>query len=377
LTKEINNIGILGGGQLGRMLIQAAIDFNVEISVLDPDPNAPCRAIAHHFVQGDFKDFHTVLDFGRNCELLTIEIENVNTKALKQLVLEGIPVWPQPEVIELIQDKRLQKQFYKDHNIPTADFVLVEDKQDAISHTELLPAFFKLGKAGYDGRGVQKLTSKKDFEELLPGPGLLERLVEFEKEISVIVARNLRGEITSFPAVELVFNPDHHLVEFLYSPARITTEQELRAQQLARQIIDQTEMVGLLAVEMFVDESGKVLINEIAPRPHNSGHHTIEGNITSQYEQLLRAILNWPLGSTDPNGRSAMVNLLGAPGHQGPVRYQGLYKVLTMKGVHIHLYGKKITKPFRKMGHVTITEIQGEDLEEKAHFVKDTLKIIS
>jgi 5-(carboxyamino)imidazole ribonucleotide synthase len=241
----------------------------------------------------------------------------------------------------------------------------------------MLPGFFKLGKSGYDGRGVQKLLSEADFTNLLDGPGVLEKLVDFEKEISVIVARNHKGEISTYPTVELVFNPEHHLVEFLYAPARIAEHLEKQAQQLAQKVISELDMVGLLAVEMFIDKSGRVLVNEIAPRPHNSGHQTIEGNITSQYEQLLRAILNWPLGSTTLNGATAMVNLLGAPEYEGPAQYVGMDSVLGMEGAHVHLYGKEITKPFRKMGHVTITSSDASGLEEKARVVKKQLKIIS
>lgn len=377
MTDQLTNIGILGGGQLGRMLIQSAIDFNLEISILDPDPCAPCSLIAHSFVHGEFTDYQTVLDFGRNCQLVTIEIENVNTEALKQLVLEGTRVWPQPEIIELIQDKCLQKKFFQDHNIPTAEFVLVEDSKEALGYEHMLPAFFKLGKSGYDGRGVQKLLERDDFDDLLKGPGLLEKLVDFEKEISVIVARNQDGAISTFPTVELVFNPQYHLVEYLFAPARITIQQEQEAQELARKIIRELNMVGLLAVEMFVEKSGSIVVNEIAPRPHNSGHHTIEGNQTSQYQQLWRAVLNWPLGSTASYGPAAMVNLLGEPGFEGPAVYDGLSEILAMDGVHIHLYGKKITKPFRKMGHVTLIETEGQSLEEKARIIKNHLKIIS
>ena len=377
LTDHINHIGVLGGGQLGRMLIQSAIDFNLEISILDPDQNAPCRSIAHKFVHGDFKDYQTVLEFGRSCQLVTIEIENVNTEALKQLVSEGVIVYPQPEVIELIQDKRVQKQFYQKQQLPTAEFRLVNDREEALTHADMLPAFFKLGKAGYDGRGVQRVTNGDELQNLMDGPGLLERLVDYQKEISVIVARNEQGQMATFPTVELVFNPHHHLVEFLFSPAKITREQETQAQKLACTVIEKLNMVGLLAVEMFLDNSGEILINEIAPRPHNSGHQTIEGNVTSQYEQLLRAILNWPLGNTNTRNSSAMVNLLGSPGHQGPAVYQGLKEVLQLEGTHVHLYGKEITKPFRKMGHVTISEPDHEKLIQKAQFVKDNLKVIT
>lgn len=362
---------------MGRMLIQSAIDFNLEISVLDPTKTAPCSAIAHRFVHGDFKDYQTVLEFGRECQVITIEIENVNTEALAQLEQEGKVVWPQPEVIKLIQDKRLQKQFYSNHDLPTAQYVLVNDQQEASAHQELLPAFFKLGKAGYDGRGVQKISSAADLADLLPGPGLLEKKVDFEKEISVIVARNQRGEVAVYPTVELVFNPQYHLVEYLFSPARITAAQEKRARELARKVICELNMVGLLAVEMFLNQSGEILINEVAPRPHNSGHQTIEGNITSQYEQLWRSILNWPLGSTAIKTPTAMVNLLGEPGFQGPAVYQGLNEVLAIEGVHIHLYGKKMTKPYRKMGHVTISDHNQQSLENKIRLVRNQLKVIS
>ncbi len=378
---EFNNrfthIGILGGGQLGRMLLQAALDLNLELSILDPDPDAPCQAIAHKFVQGRLTDYQTVLDFGRNCQLVTVEIENVNVLALYQLVKEGIPVYPQPEVIELIQDKRLQKDFYAKNNIPTADFIVVDDLPQMPNVRTWLPAFFKLGKAGYDGRGVHRVTEIADIAEAPKGPGLLEKLVDFQKEISVIVARNANGQIALFPTVELVFHPQHNLVEYLFAPADINEQQNTQAQKLAQQLIESLDMIGLLAVEMFVDADGSVLVNEIAPRPHNSGHHTIEANQTSQYEQHLRAILNLPLGDTSSYTAAAMVNLLGEPGHQGPARYEGLSKALEVAGVHIHFYGKKITKPFRKMGHVTITDANPDSLKEKAEFIKANLKIVS
>lgn len=377
LKDRPTHIGILGGGQLGRMLIQSALNFNLEISVLDPDPEAPCKHIAHRFVVGNLTDYQTVLEFGKSCQLVTIEIENVNTDALKKLVQAGIPVFPQPEAIELIQDKRTQKVFYKKHDIPTADFILVDHAEDLKRQQDMLPAFFKLGKAGYDGRGVHRIGGSADIDEAPQGAGLLERLVDFQKEIAVIVARNAQGEISSFPTVELVFHPRQNLVEYLFAPANLDPLLNERAQALARNVIQKLDMVGILAVEMFLERNGQILVNEIAPRPHNSGHHTIEANQTSQYEQHLRAILNLPLGNTDSYAAACMINLLGSPGHQGPARYRGLEKIMALPGAHVHLYGKKITKPFRKMGHVTITGTDMESLKEKAKIVKDNLMIIS
>ena len=369
-------LGILGGGQLGRMLIQSGLDLNIHFSVLDPDVHAPCQSLAE-FTTGRLTDYDTVLRFGERCDLITIEIENVNTAALTELVARGKMVFPQPEIIELIQDKRTQKQFYQRHHIPTADFVLTENRSDVIANKSLLPAVNKLGREGYDGRGVQVLRTENDLDASFDAPGLLERLIDFEKEISVIVARNAQGEISSYPAVEMVFHPDANLVEFLFSPAQIKETIAKKADSIARKIIHELKMVGLLAVEMFVTRDGVVLVNEIAPRPHNSGHQTIEGNVTSQYEQHLRAILHLPLGDTSIIQPSAMVNLLGAEAFSGLARYQGLEKVLEVPGVHVHLYGKKLTRPFRKMGHVTILDADVESLKKKAKFVKDNLTVVA
>lgn len=369
-------VGVLGGGQLGRMLIQSAIDFNLHLSVLDPDEEAPCSKISD-FTQGKLTDYETVINFGKSLDVITIEIENVNVAALKELVKQGKKVFPQPEVIELIQDKRTQKEFYRQHHFPTAAFLLTENKEDVKKNCAFLPAVNKLGKEGYDGRGVQILRTEQDLEKAFDKPSLLEQLIDFEKEISVIVARNEAGEVVSYPAVEMVFHPEANLVEYLFSPAEISDSIAKKAEQLARGIIEKLNMVGLLAVEMFVTKEGEVLVNEIAPRPHNSGHQTIEANITSQYEQQVRAILNWPLGNTDTVMPSAMVNLLGENGYSGEAKYQGMTEVLAQKGVHVHLYGKKTTKPFRKMGHVTIVGKDMESIKKKANFVKQTLKVIA
>ena len=369
-------LGILGGGQLGRMLIQSGIDFNIPFSVLDPDAHAPCSSLAD-FHHGKLTDYNTVIDFGTSCDIITIEIENVNTSALAELARRGKKVYPQPEVIELIQDKRSQKIFYRDYGIPTADFVLVENRSDVERHVKFLPAVNKLGREGYDGRGVQVIRSASEVSMAFDAPGLLESLIDFDREISVIVARNEHGEIKAFPAVEMAFHPEKNLVEFLFSPATISSSVASEAEQLASRIVRELNLVGLLAVEMFVTKDGQVLVNEIAPRPHNSGHQTIEANATSQYEQHLRAILGLPLGVPDLLIPSAMVNLLGEPEHTGLARYEGFEDVMAMPGVHVHLYGKRFTKPFRKMGHVTIVDEDITRLKAKANYVKENLKVVT
>jgi len=369
-------LGILGGGQLGRMLIQSGVDFNLPFAVLDPDSHAPCSTLVE-FHHGKLTDFDAVMKFGETCDIITIEIENVNTAALKELARRGKRVYPQPEVIELIQDKRTQKRFYQAHGIPTADFILTGNANDVRKNLDFLPAVNKLGREGYDGRGVQILRAEKDLDKAFDAPGLLEKLIDFEKEIAVIVARNPGGEIKTFPPVEMVFHPVQNLVEYLFAPAAIASSVVQEADTLAQKIIRELNMVGILAVEMFVTRDGKVLVNEIAPRPHNSGHQTIEANTTSQYEQHLRAILDLPLGDTAAVKPSAMVNLLGEPEHSGPARYVGFGEVLKIPGVHVHLYGKRLTKPFRKMGHVTIVDEDVERLKKNANFVKQTLKVIT
>lgn len=370
-------LGILGGGQLGKMLIQAAADWNILTKVLDPDPDAPCRALASEFVCGPLTDYDTVMAFGQGLDALTIEIENVNTEAMQALANAGVRVSPPPALVRLIQDKRDQKQFYQAHGIPTADFVLTADRAGAAGHADFLPAMHKLGKAGYDGRGVQKIASVADLPKAFDAPGLLEKLVDFEKEISVIVARNADGETRTFPVVELVFNPELNLVDYLFAPADIPAEVAREAYRVAELVVDKMDFVGLLAVEMFLTKTGRVLVNEVAPRPHNSGHHTIEANVTSQYQQLLRAVLNLPLGATTTLAPAAMVNLLGEPGHTGPAVYAGLERVLALEGAYIHLYGKAQTKPGRKMGHVTLVDQNVARLMGKVAFVKENLRVLS
>lgn len=359
---------------MGRMLIQSGIDLNLTFKVLDPDPHAPCSQLAD-FTCGKLTDYQTVMNFGQSCDLITIEIENVNTKALADLARAGKKVFPQPEIIELIQDKRKQKDFFVANQIPTAEFVLVENRNDIISNQHLLPAVNKLAREGYDGRGVQMLRNQNDLAKAFDAPGLLEKLIDFDKEISVIVSRNEKGQVSSYPPVEMVFHPEANLVEYLFSPAQIDQAVASKAEEIARTVIEKLNLVGLLAVEMFVTKDKEVLVNEIAPRPHNSGHQTIEGNVTSQYEQHLRAILNLAPGDTSVIRPSAMVNLLGEEGFAGLARYEGLEEILKLEGAHVHLYGKKLTKPFRKMGHVTVVDQDLGSLKKKANFVKQTLKV--
>ncbi|TDB62381.1 5-(carboxyamino)imidazole ribonucleotide synthase [Arundinibacter roseus] len=372
-----SRIGILGGGQLGLMLLQAAVDWNLDIHVLDPDAEAPCRFIAPHFQQGSLQDFDTVYAFGKDLDIITIEIEKVNVDALEALEKLGKRVFPQPSVIRKIQDKRIQKQFFRDHFLPTADFILTETKADVALHLDFLPAFHKLGRDGYDGRGVQRISSGADLEKAFDAPGLLETAVPFEKEIAVIVGRNARGEMKTFPVVEMVFHPEHNLVDYLFAPALLDETVRLEAESIALRTAEAFGIVGVLAVEMFVRPGGEVLINEVAPRPHNSGHHTIRANATSQYEQHWRAILGLPLGSTEQFEPSAMVNLLGEDGHTGPAHYEGMESLLATAKVYPFLYGKATTRPFRKMGHVTILDQNTDDLKDKAEFVKKSIRVIS
>jgi 5-(carboxyamino)imidazole ribonucleotide synthase len=372
-----SRIGILGGGQLGLMLLQAAIDWNLDIHILDPDAEAPCRKIAPKFTQGSLQDFDTVYNFGKDLDVITIEIEKVNVEALEKLESEGKKIYPQPAVIRRIQDKRIQKQFYVDKGLPTAEFVLTDNRASVANHLDFLPAFHKLGRDGYDGRGVQRIASEADLEKAFDQPGLLEKAVPFEKELAVIVARNPSGEIMTFPTVEMVFHPEHNLVEYLFSPAEISSETDAKAQEIARRTAEAFEIAGLLAVELFLTADGELLINEVAPRPHNSGHHTIKANVTSQYEQHWRAILDLPLGNTAAYGPSAMVNLLGEAGHEGPAVYEGMQKLLGTAQVFPFLYWKAITKPFRKMGHISIMDHDIEALKEKVKFVKENIRVIS
>lgn len=356
-----SRLGMVGGGQLGRMFIQEAINFDVHVHVLDPDANAPCKHIAHSFTQGSLNDYDTLYTFGLDKDVLTVEIENVNIDALEALEKLGKKVFPQPRVLRIIKDKGIQKEFYKEHNIPTAPFQLTENLEDVKQLANQLPFVQKMRTGGYDGKGVQVLRTENDFEKAFETPSVIEEMIPFEKEISIIVARNENGEMAVYPAVECEFSEEANLVEFLFAPANISTEIENNAIELAKSVIEKLEMVGILAVELFLTKDGSLLVNEIAPRPHNSGHHTIECNVTSQFEQHMRSVLNLPLGSTEILQAGAMINLLGEKGYEGDVYYEGLEKFIGKPGVHPHIYGKAQTKSFRKMGHVTIA---GKDLEK-------------
>lgn len=370
-------LGMLGGGQLGRMFIQEALNYDVHVHCMDPDKDAPCKNIASSFTVGSLTDYDQVMAFGKDKDILTVEIENVSVKALYELEQQGVHVFPQPSVLEIVQDKGLQKQFYADSQIPTAPFRLIESGKQLLNESLSFPFVLKLRKGGYDGKGVLIIRSEKDLEQAFDAPCVVEEMVPFTKELSVIVARNSSGETAVYPTVECEFSPTANLVEFLFSPADVSSEIEAEATRLALSVIDRLGMVGLLAVELFLTASGELLVNEIAPRPHNSGHHTIECSITSQFEQHMRSILNAPLGRTELISPGVMINLLGEPGHEGPASYQGLNDVMQLKGVKVHLYGKQFTKPFRKMGHVTIYGDALETVKSIGRKVSQTLKVVS
>lgn len=374
-------LGIIAGGQLGKMLIQEASKWDVITYVLDRDENCPASTIASHFIQGSNTDFEAVYRFGKKVDLLTYEIENINIEALKKLKSEGHKILPDPDILELIQDKGRQKEFYQQNGIPTAPFQLYESLEDIKSGIDAgqipFPFVQKLRKGGYDGRGVAVIHDEGEVHKLLDGASVIEDKVHIEKEIAIIAARNKKGEIKTYPVVEMVFDPKANLVDKLICPSIITQGQSEKATRIAGEIIDSLDMQGLLAVEFFIDSQGEVVVNEVAPRPHNSGHHTIESIITSQFEQHLRAIFNLPLGSTMPKLPAVMINVLGAEGYEGPVKYEGLTDSMAIKGVKIHLYGKKITKPFRKMGHITVLAGTLESALNKAEKVKQLIRVIS
>jgi 5-(carboxyamino)imidazole ribonucleotide synthase len=370
-------LGILGGGQLGRMLIQEAVNFNIHISVLDPTVNAPCADLANNFVVGNFNDYQTVLDFGKTVDVLTIEIEHVNIEALEELERLGKKVFPTPQALRTIQDKGLQKEFYKANNIPTAPFHLIDNAEDALLFKEKGPFMQKLRKGGYDGKGVTPLRTEAEFNAAFNAPSVLEEFVPFVKELAVIVARNESGEIATFPLVEMEFNPEANLVEFIFSPAHVSNDIESNAKNIASEIANKLHHVGLLAIELFLTADGNLLVNEIAPRPHNSGHHTIEACFVSQYGMHLRAILNMPLGSTGLRTPAVMINLLGEKGFEGKARYENIEEVLHTEGAYIHLYGKEDTKPFRKMGHITVCNLNLDDAKDTARRFLKEVRVIS
>lgn len=374
-------IGILGAGQLGKMLAIAAAPLHLPLSALDGDAAQPAVPYLPEFVAGNFKDYDEVLAFGRTVDVLTIEIEHVNTEALHQLVREGKTVHPRPGALDIIKDKGNQKQFYESQGLPTAPFQLwkgANELRQALNDGLLqYPFVQKSREAGYDGKGVAIIRGDNDLPKLLEASCLTEALVPFAKELAVIAARRPSGEVRTYPAVEMIFHPTANLVEQLACPAAIDPEVEKEAQTLAVRTIEALDICGLLAVEMFLTKTGELLINEVAPRPHNSGHQTIESCPTSQFEQHLRAICDWPLGDTRPHSPSVMVNLLGAPEHTGPARYEGLPECLRVPGAHLHLYGKSQTRPMRKMGHATVVHPDLATATQLAQKIQRTLRIVS
>lgn len=373
-------LGIIAGGQLAKMLIQEASKWDIATVVMDNDPHCPARQIASEYVQGKQQSPEDVIRFGQQVDVITYEIENINVQALKYLQNIGKQVIPDPSILEIIQNKAQQKQFLQQHNFPTSKFAFFQNKEEIINailnHTLQFPFVQKSATGGYDGRGVAVVKSESDLTALLEGVSVVEEFVNIQKELSVIVARNKYGETACFPLVEMMFEPTAHLVDMLICPAQIETSVETQAREIAIGIAEKLNYLGVLAVEMFLDINGNILVNELAPRPHNSGHHTIEGCYTSQFEQHLRGIFNLPLGSTALKLPAVMINLLGEPQYEGPVFYQGLQSSLRVDGVKIHLYGKKITRPYRKMGHITILAPTIEQAIEKAKYVKSFVKVI-
>ncbi len=376
-----NKLGILGGGQLGKMLLYYTQQWNIKTHVLDPDEFAPAKLACDVFVKGDLMDYETVLNFGRKVNILTIEIENVNVDALFDLKKEGVKVYPQPEVIKTIQNKSSQKDFYKKNNIPTSNYRKYSDlellKNDVAKGKLSFPFVWKSSMMGYDGFGVSVIRKNKDLEKLSNCMCIIEDFIPFKTEISVIVARREHGEIKEYPSVEMEFHPTANQVEYVISPARISNDIEIKAKNLAIKVSELYKHVGLLAIEMFLTETGEILVNEAAPRPHNSGHVTIESSFTNQFEQHIRAILNLPLGKTEIKIPGVMVNLVGKKSHSGLVLYKNIDQILAIDGVTPHIYGKKETRPYRKMGHITIINNSLDKARSIAEEVKSIIEVIS
>ncbi len=376
-------LGILGGGQLGKMLLFDTRKFDIQTYVLDPSDEAPCKIACNQFFQGDLMDFDTVYNFGKKVDVLTFEIELVNLDALVKLEEEGVPVYPSPKTLKLIQNKGIQKDFYTQHNIPTAAYQRFENLQSlksAINNqqsTLQMPFVWKCTEFGYDGNGVKVVRKVADLDELPNVECIAEAMIPFKNELAVIVCRNPSGEIKTYPVVEMEFHPEANQVEYVICPARIDDEVAKKARAIALNVSQQFHHVGLLAVEMFQTENDEIVVNEVAPRPHNSGHYSIEASYTSQFENHLRAILNLPLGNTDSKVAGIMVNLVGEEGYSGQVIYENIEKILEWDGVTPHIYGKKQTRPFRKMGHVTIVNEDVNKARKIAEEVKNTIRVIS
>lgn len=374
-------IGILGGGQLGKMLLNTTYQWDLQTKVMDPSAEAPARIACNHFVQGDLMDYQTVVDFGKEVDVLTIEIENVNADALATLEQQGVKVYPQAAVLKVIQNKCHQKQFYQKNKIPTASFQLFNSKEelkDAVGRGLIsFPFVWKSESMGYDGYGVQIVRSNQNLEQIKEGACMAEELVAIEKELGIIVCRSPKGETRCYPCVEMEFHPEANQVEYVLSPARISKEVAKKAEEIALAVSKAFQHVGLLAVELFLTKDGEIWVNEVAPRPHNSGHYSIEASYTSQFEQHIRALLDLPLGNTANKVSGVMVNLVGKEGHNGPVHYKNIEHILAIEGVNPHIYGKKETRPFRKMGHITIVNKELSVARKIAEDVKETIEVIT
>lgn len=366
-------IGILGGGQLGRMLIQNALKYDDEWFTLDPAKDAPCASISY-FTEGNFNDYDTVLNFGKGKDVVSIEIEHVNVDALFELAKNGVKVIPSPEIIQTIQQKILQKEFYKKHGIPSPEFQIIQRKSEADFP---LPFVQKMNTGGYDGKGVQVIRTEEDLQKLWDEPSVLESLVDIDKELSIIVAKNENGETKTFPVTEMVADPKLNLLDFNICPSDISEDIQNQIDAIAKQFIDAANSPGLFAIELFLDKNGKVWVNETAPRLHNSGHQTQEGNANSQFEQMYRVLKNLPLADTDANGFSGMLNLVGEENFSGKVKYDGINEVLQLPKTYVHLYGKTETKPGRKMGHINVLAENRQDLMEKLVHIKSLVKVVS
>ena len=361
-------------------MLQERTTWDLDIQFLDKAFDYPVPSIYNRFHEGDFNNYDDVVAFGIDMDIITIEIENVNTDALKHLESLGKKVYPQASVIEIIKDKGQQKAFYEKENIPTSPFTYEESKASILASIKegkiTMPFIQKSRLAGYDGKGVAAIISDADLDKIMDPPSIIEDLVDIEKELAVIVSRNESGELASFPVVEMVFNPKGNLLDYLICPSAITDKVAAQCDEMARKIISKLEMVGILAVEFFLTKSGEILVNEVAPRAHNSGHHTINYNNYSQYNYHIRAILDLPFPPTRPlYAYGVMWNVLGEPGHIGPAHYEGLEDTLALEGVYPHIYGKKITKPLRKMGHLNIVGDTKTEVLSKLDAIKNKLKV--
>ncbi len=369
--------GILGGGQLGRMLLQAAANYPVETFIMENDAGCPAAHLCHHFVLGNITTYDDVYNFGKNLDVITIEIENVNVEALVKLEAEGVKVFPSPTALKIIKNKITQKQFYKNIEVPTSDFLITNTKEDLQNHVDFLPAAHKIAEGGYDGKGVQLLKTTDDLKNGFDAPAVLEKMVEVKKEISMIVAVSQTGETAIYEPVDMIVDQRLNLLSYQISPAVILEKTMWKAEAVAIKVVKELKSAGIFAVELFVDMQDNIFVNETAPRVHNSGHHSIEACYSSQFDMLWRIMLGYPLGNTDHILPSAIVNLIGEEGHTGEAVYEGLKEVLAMDNVFVHIYGKKQTKPGRKMGHITIMSNEAQELIHKANKIKHTLKVIS